>query len=202
MARASAPPPMIRWPPLPRDAKWVEFEGTVLFRRRGSTGRDQHAPAPSEPGCGWNRLVVEVQDYTSRSEQWIGATIRVQGVCAALFNDNNQLIGLIIPYPESQLHQNIAIRSGGRFCRPSAADFRHPEIHFQRDAQPPCARAGSGYGLHRESGVLPDGSIRQPVRGVESSRAAAARDRVDVTGFRESSIRGRRFRTPSSGRSA
>src|ERR1022692_3242485 len=37
------------------------------------------------------------------------------------------------------------------------------------------SRAGSGYGLHRESGVLLDGLIRQPVRGVESSRTAAAR---------------------------
>ncbi len=86
---------------------------------------------------GW---LVEIQDYVSRSEQWVGDTVRVQGVCAALFNDNNQLIGLIIHTPSPNYIKILRSAPAEDFAIPVSPDLPNPEIHLQRDAQPPRPR--------------------------------------------------------------
>ena len=84
------------------DSKWVEFDGTVR------SAVDIPADATNSRRLRLNlvvdgsRLMVEVQDYVNQPEHWVGATVRVQGVCAALFNDNNQLIGLLIHTPSPE----------------------------------------------------------------------------------------------------
>ena len=93
----------------------------------------------------WLRYRITLADRN----EWVGDTVRVQGVCAALFNDNNQLIGLIIHTPSPNYIKDIEVRSRGGFCHSGEPDLRNPEIHFQRDAQPPCPRRGRGYCLHR-----------------------------------------------------
>jgi signal transduction histidine kinase/DNA-binding response OmpR family regulator len=81
------------------DSEWVEFEGTVRSAVEIPADANNTRRLRLNLVVDGNRLLVEIQDYTSRPEPWVGAVVRVQGVCAALFNDNNQLIGLIIHTP-------------------------------------------------------------------------------------------------------
>ena len=81
------------------DSAWVEFEGTVRSAVELPPDPNNTRRLRLNLVVDGNRLVVEIQDYVSQPEQWVGAVVRVQGVCAALFNDNNQLIGLIIHTP-------------------------------------------------------------------------------------------------------
>ena len=81
------------------DSRWVELEGTVR------SAVEYQADPLSTPrlrltlAMEGGRIPVEIPAIISDPERWVGAQVRVQGVCAALFNDNNQLIGLIIRTP-------------------------------------------------------------------------------------------------------
>ncbi len=84
------------------DAKWVELEGTVRSAVDVPPDPSNTRRLRINLAVDNGRLLVEISDYTSRSEQWVGARVRVQGVCATLFNNNNQLIGLILRTPNPE----------------------------------------------------------------------------------------------------
>ena len=81
------------------DSKWVELEGTVRTAIEVPPDKNNSRHLRLNLVVEGNRLIVEVVDDYSRPEQWVGAKVQVQGVCAALFNNNNQLTGLIIRTP-------------------------------------------------------------------------------------------------------
>jgi len=87
------------------DSKWVEVEGTVRTAIEVPPDPHNSRHLRLTVVVEGNRLMVEVVDDYSQPEKWIGAKVRVQGVCAALFNNNNQLTGLIIRSPNPKYLQ-------------------------------------------------------------------------------------------------
>ena len=81
------------------DSKWVELEGTVRTAIEVPADKNNSRHLRLNLVVEGNRLIVEIVDDYSLPEQWVGAKVQVQGVCAALFNNNNQLTGLIIRSP-------------------------------------------------------------------------------------------------------
>ena len=166
------------------DAKWVEFEGTVRSAVEVPPDATNTRRLRLNLVVDGNRLVVEVQDYTSRSEQWIGATVRVQGVCAALFNDNNQLIGLIIHTPSPNYIKILRSAPADDFAvpvRPISGIQRFtfsgtPSHRVRVQGVVTAYIANQAFYLTDQSGSL----------YVESNQGARLRpgDRVDVIGFR------------------
>jgi PAS domain S-box-containing protein len=81
------------------DSKWLEVEGTVRTAIEIPPDKSNSRHLRLNLVVEGNRLIVEVVDDYSQPEQLVGAKVRVQGVCAALFNNNNQLTGLILRTP-------------------------------------------------------------------------------------------------------
>ena len=166
------------------DSKWVEFDGTVRSAVEITSDAANSRRLRLNLVVEGSRLMVEVQDYVTRREQWVGAKVRVQGVCAALFNDNNQLIGLLIHTPSPEYIR--ILRSG------PVEDFAIPVSRISGIQRftfsgTPSQRvrvqgvvtayiANRAFYLTDQSGSL----------YVESNQAALLRpgDRVDVVGFR------------------
>jgi signal transduction histidine kinase/CheY-like chemotaxis protein len=166
------------------DSKWVEFEGTVRSAMEIPPYANNARRLRLNLVVDGNRLVVEVWDYTNRAEQWVGATVRVQGVCAALFNDNNQLTGLIIHTPNPSYVKVVRSAPAEDFAIPVTPISGIQRFTFSGT---PSRRvrvqgvvtayiANKAFYLTDESGSV----------YVEANQATQLRpgDRVDVVGFR------------------
>jgi PAS domain S-box-containing protein len=166
------------------DSKWVEIEGTVRSAVELPPNDSNTRRLRLNMDVDGNRLVVEIQDYVSQSAQWVGARIRLQGVCAALFNENNQLIGIIIHSPSPQYIKVLRSAPAEDFAIPVSQisgiqrfTFKGTPSHRVRVQGVVTAYiANQAFYLTDQSGSL----------YVETKQAARLRpgDRVDVVGFR------------------
>jgi signal transduction histidine kinase/CheY-like chemotaxis protein len=166
------------------DAKWVEVEGTVrsAFEIPSDQKNSTHLLFNLEVDGG--RLLVEIPELTRGSKQWVGARIRVQGVCGAQFSDYNQLIGLIIRSPDLSYVTVLKAAPTDEFAIPASRIAGIQRFTF----------GGTPIRRIRVQGVV---TAYLPSRAfyltdnsgslyVESNQANRLRpgDRVDVVGFR------------------
>ena len=166
------------------DSKWVEFEGTVRSAVELPPDENNSGRLRLNIAVDGSRLVVEIQDYVSRSEQWVGDTVRVQGVCAALFNDNNQLIGLIIHTPSPNYIKILRSAPAEDFAIPVSPISRiqrftfsgTPSHRVRVEGVVTAAIANQAFYLMDQSGSV-------YVEANQSTRLQPG-DRVDVVGFR------------------
>jgi PAS domain S-box-containing protein len=81
------------------DGKWVELEGTVRSSIDVPPDRNISRHLRLSLVVPGGKLLVEVPGFQGSPEELVDARVRVQGVCATLFNSNNQLFGIIIRTP-------------------------------------------------------------------------------------------------------
>jgi len=166
-----------------QDGKWVELEGTV--RSAIDVQPDQNITRHLRlslvvPG---GKLLVEIPEFRSGSEQLVDARVRVQGVCATLFNSNNQLFGIIIRTPSLQYVKVLQSAPTDSFAIPSRRIAGIQRFTFEGTPGHRVRLQGvvTGYLPNRAFFIRDEsGSLY-----VESNQAPGLRpgDRVDVIGF-------------------
>ena len=160
------------------DAQWVEVEGIVR------SAEQQRGFLILNVALSGGRLRAVIPEFDQSIPEWIiDAEVRIRGVCGAVFNQRNQLIGVLIYVPSLKEVQ---------VTRPAPPDpfgsAAEPAFSVQRFS----ATAQSGHRVHLQ-GVV---SFSQPEKlffissgpiglQVETQQAITLRagDRVDVVGF-------------------
>jgi len=166
------------------DSKWVEVEGTVRSAIEVPPDRYNSRHLRLNLVVEGNRLLVDIAEFTGQPEQWVGAKVRVQGVCAALFNSNNQLTGLIIHSPSPKYLKVIQSAPREDFAIPISgiADIQRftfsgtPSHRTRVQGLVTAAIGDQGFYLADKSGSLYV-ETSQPTRLQPGAR-------VDVIGFR------------------
>ena len=166
------------------DAKWVELEGMVRSAVEVAPNPNSSRHLLINLAVDGGKLLVEIPENSPRSEQWVGARVRVQGVCAALFNDNNQLIGLILRTPRLSFVKVLTSAPPDDFAIPASqiAGIQRftfggtPSQRVRVKGVVTAYLSNHAFYLTDESGSL----------YVETNQSSPLRpgDRVDVLGFR------------------
>ena len=162
------------------DSRWVEVEGIVrsVAIEPGSGGRLRFNLAVTG-----GQIMVQTPDYSSVPANLVGATVRIRGVCGALFNARNQIFGVVIHMPSISQLRVIASAPDDPFATPE-----RPINTLQRFG----LQGASGQRIHVRGTVtacFPGGIyyVADETGGlyIEALPAAAlqAGDRVEVAGF-------------------